>query len=321
MTFVLLMAQLGMVLIVAMMLGQVAERLRLPAIAGQLMAGVVLGPTVFGAAFPPLYATLFPPHDAVLKTVRTDFLQVGLLLFIFFVGLEVDLGTLRHRLRTIVPTSVFGLAIPFAAGFAAVLLFPKLWQAPMADKPLALPFIMAVSLSISALPVIAAILSDLALLRTEVGQIILSAAVINDLYGWLGFAAVAAAFTQSGRGASPLWAVVLIVLGSFFLTLTVGRKLGTRAGQWMERHARRATLALGVILAIALLASALMEGVGAHAFFGALLVGLALSSANKQFLEPVERVVRSLFAPLYFGAIGLTLNFVTNFDVVMVIVV
>src|ERR671935_185249 len=98
MTFVLLMAQLGMVLIVAMMLGQLAERLRLPAIAGQLMAGVVLGPTVFGAAVPPLYARLFPPHDAVLKTVRTDFLQVGLLLFIFFVGLEVDLGRLRPGL-------------------------------------------------------------------------------------------------------------------------------------------------------------------------------------------------------------------------------
>jgi Kef-type K+ transport system membrane component KefB len=191
----------------------------------------------------------------------------------------------------------------------------------MASKPLALPFIIAVALSISALPVIAAILTDLGLLRTEDGQIILASAVINDLYGWLGFAAVAAAFTQSARGTSPLWAVVLIVLGSFFLTLTVGRKLGSRAGQWMERHARRATLALGVILAIMLLASAVMEGVGAHAFFGALLVGLALSSTNREFLEPVERVVRSLFAPLYFGAVGLGVNFVTSFDVGLVIVV
>jgi Kef-type K+ transport system membrane component KefB len=321
MTFVLLMAQLGMVLIVAMMLGQVAERLRLPAIAGQLMAGVVLGPTVFGAAFPPLYTTLFPTHDAVLKTVRTDLLQVGLLLFIFFVGLEVDLGTLRQRLRTIVPTSVFGLAIPFAAGFAAVLLFPHLWHAPMADKPLALPFIMAVALSISALPVIAAIVSDLGLLRTEVGQIILSAAVIDDLCGWLGFAVVVGAFTPSGREVRPVWEVVLIVLGAFALTLTVGRKLGSRAAQWVERRARHATLALGVTLAITLLASAVMEGVGAHAFFGALLVGLALSSTNKEFLEPVERVVRSFFAPLYFGAVGLSVNFVANFDVGLVIVV
>ena len=137
MNLVLLMAQLGMVLIVAMMLGQLAERLRLPPIAGQLLAGVVLGPTVFGAAFPGVYATLFPAHNALLKTVRTDFLQVGLLLFIFFVGLEINVGILRERLRTIVPTSVFGLVIPFAAGFAVVLLFPHLWHAPMPDKPLA----------------------------------------------------------------------------------------------------------------------------------------------------------------------------------------
>jgi hypothetical protein len=133
---------------------------------------------------------------------------------------------------------------------------------------------------------------------------------------------VAAAFTQSGRGAHPLWEVALIVLGSFFLTLLVVRRLGSRAVQWwLERHARQTTLALGVTLAITLLASAAMEGVGAHAFFGALLVGLALSSANKQFLEPVERVVRSFFAPLYFGAIGLGINFVTSFDVGLVLVV
>jgi Kef-type K+ transport system membrane component KefB len=313
------MAQLGLVLIVAMMLGQLAERLRLPAIAGQLLAGVVLGPTIFGAAFPPLYATLFPPHDAVLKTVRTDFLQVGLLLFIFFVGLEINVGILRARLRAIVPISAFGLVIPFAAGFAAVLLLPQLWHGPHAK---ALPYIIAVAVAISALPVIAAIISDLGLLRTEVGQIILSAAVIDDLCGWLGFAAVAAAFTQSGRGGHPLWEVALIVLGSFFLTLIVVRRLGSRAVRWwMERHARQTTLALGMTLALMLLASAAMEGVGAHAFFGALLVGLALSSANKQYLEPVERVVRSFFAPLYFGAIGLGINFVTSFDVGLVLVV
>jgi Kef-type K+ transport system membrane component KefB len=247
---------------------------------------------------------------------------VGLLLFIFVVGLEIDVGTLRERLGVILPVSALSIVVPFAAGFASVLLLPHVYgHGSTASKPLALPFIMAVALSISALPVIAAILRDLALLRTEVGQIILASAVINDLYGWLGFAAVAAAFTQSGRGTSPLWAVVLIVLGSFFLTLTVGRKLGTRAGQWLERHARRATLALGVILGIALLASALMEGVGAHAFFGALIVGLTLSSTNREFLEPVERVVRSFFAPLYFGAVGLGVNFVTSFDVGLILVV
>jgi hypothetical protein len=114
---------------------------------------------------------------------------------------------------------------------------------------------------------------------------------------------------------------VLIVLGAFALTLTVGRKLGSRAAQWVERHARHATLALGVTLALMLLASAAMEGVGAHAFFGALIVGLTLSGTNKEFLEPVERVVRSFFTPLYFGAVGLSLSFVANFDVGLVSVV
>jgi Kef-type K+ transport system membrane component KefB len=323
-TLVLLIAQLGLVLVVAMILGHLAERLRLPPIVGHLMAGVVLGPTLFGAVLPRLYATVFPAHgtiSAALKTARVDFLQVGLLLFIFFVGLEIDVGTLRERLRTIVPTSIFGIIVPFAAGFAMVFLFPHLWQAPMADKPLALPFVMAVALSITALPVIAAIIADLGLLRTQVGQIILSAAVIDDLYGWLSFAAVAAVFSSSKGTTLPLWMIVLILLGTFALTLTVGRKLGSRAAQWAERHAQQGLLALGLTLALALLASAVMEGVGAHAFFGALIVGLAFSGANPRFLEPVERVVRAFFAPLYFGAVGLSVNFVTNFDVGLVTVV
>jgi Kef-type K+ transport system membrane component KefB len=245
-----------------------------------------------------------------------------LLLFIFFVGLEIDVGTIRERLRTIVPTSIFGIIVPFAAGFAMVVLFPHLWQAPMPDKPLALPFVMAVALSITALPVIAAIIADLGLLRTQVGQIILSAAVIDDLYGWLSFAAVAAAFSSSSnKAALPLWIIVLILLGTFALTLTVGRRLGSRAAEWAERHAQQGLLALGLTLALALLASAVMEGVGAHAFFGALITGLAFSGASPRFLEPIERVVRSFFAPLYFGAVGLTVNFVTNFDVALVTVV
>src|ERR671939_546174 len=299
MTLILLMAQLGLVLIVAMILGQLAERFRLPAIAGQLLAGVVLGPTLFGALFPGLFNILFPAHNAALKAERTDFLQVGLLLFIFVVGLEIEVGTLRERLRVIAPTSILSIIIPFAAGFASVLLLPQVYGPPPAgSKPLALPFIIAVALSISALPVIAAIITDLGLLRTEVGQIILSAAVIDDLCGWLGFAAVAAAFSSSSnKAALPLWIIVLILLGTFALTLTVGRRLGSRAAQWAERHAQQGLLALGLTLALALLASAVMEGVGAHAFFGALIVGLAFSSANPRFLEPIERVVRSFFAP------------------------
>ena len=88
-SLILLMADLGVVLVMAMLLGVLAERLRLPAICGQLLAGVVLGPTLLGAVFPRAERLLFPVHDAMLKTVRTDFLQVGLLLFIFFAVLKL----------------------------------------------------------------------------------------------------------------------------------------------------------------------------------------------------------------------------------------
>src|SRR5918911_191060 len=255
-TLLLLMAQLGLVLIVAMILGRLAERLRLPPIVGQLMAGVVLGPTLFGTVLPHQYAILFPPHNKQLTAERTDFVEVGLMLFILFVGFEINVGTLRERVRVIAPVSIGSIIVPFALGFASVLLLPQVYgHAPSGGKPLALPFIIGVALSISALPVIAAIISDLGLLRTEVGQIILSSAVVNDLYGWLGFAAVTAAFTSSGKGTTPLWVVVLIVLAGFALALTVSRKVGSGVTRWLERYARHVVLALGVIIAIVLLAS------------------------------------------------------------------
>jgi Kef-type K+ transport system membrane component KefB len=313
-----LLAELGFVLVLAIALGNAAQRLRLPAIVGQLLAGVILGPTVLGRVLHTPQTSLFPLSNPTVGVVRTDFLQVGLLVFIFLVGLEIDPTTVRKRLRTIVPSSLLGLTIPFAVGFACVKLFPGLWYSSRVHTPGAVAWVVGVALSISALPVIAAILKDLGLIRTEIGAIIISAAVIDDLCGWVAFAAIAAAFAG---GHASVWQTTLIVFAAFAAALVLGRRIGLFADSWIARHADEVTLLLGVALSITLLLSAIMQKVGAHAFFGALIVGALLSGVRKDVFAPIEQFVRSFFAPLYFGAVGLSIDFAGNFDLKLVVVV
>jgi Kef-type K+ transport system membrane component KefB len=308
---------LGVLLVVSLLLGHAAQRLRLPAIVGWLVAGTLLGQTVLARLTPHFYSGLFPA-DPVLKNVRTDFLQVGLLIFVFLVGLEVDPEALRRRFRTIVPVSFFGLIVPFVVGFACVKLLPQLWPTSGIVHREALPLVVGVALSISALPVIAAILKDLGLVRSDVGVTILSAAVVNDVFGWVAFAAIAAAY--AGMGGS-LWQTIVVVFGAFAIALSVGRRAGTLIGNWVGQHRGSVPLMVGLALAATLLLSALMQAVGAHAFFGALIVGVMLSGVNKEHFEPIDRFVQSFFAPLYFGAIGLGLDFIHNFDLALVVVV
>lgn len=318
---VLLLLELGLLLVAAVILGQVAQRLGLPAIVGELLAGVVLGPTVLGRLPGDLFETLFPA-DPDLAAVRTNFLTVGLILFILLVGLEIDPGMVRQRLRVILPTSIIGMAVPFIAGFGVALLAPSLWSAPPGQSPLALPFIVGVALSISALPVIARILTDLGLIRTDIGRIILSSAIIDDVCGWLALAAVIAFFPAAGSETRPVWQVLLFVLGAFAITLTVGRRLGARLGVWLEQHGHFGTLGFGLILALTLVAASIMEFVGFHlAFFGALMVGIALSSVGEHLFDPLAPLVRSFFTPLYFGSVALSVDFISSFDPALVVTV
>ena len=356
--FVLLAVQLGVLLVAAVGLGRLAGRLGLPPIVGELIAGVLLGPTMLGRAAPGVLAALFPPEDPV-AAVRADFLKVGLLLFLLVVGLEVRPELVGARWRAIAPTSLLGLVVPFAVGYAAVEAFPGLWGA---GGPALAPTI-GIALAISALPVIARIMSDLGLLQTDVGRVVIASAVVDDLIGWIGFAALTAAF--AGR-ASPLpaWQTLLVVVGAFGLALLVGRALGSsggrrddwraagsdglaptagsaswRAGQALsaERHdggtvaspadpggapgqplSDAPSWPLALVLAAMLLSAALMEAIGVHASLGALLVGLAGSRLDPAVFEPVRRLVHAFFAPLYFAAVGLGLDLAAHFDLALV---
>ena len=225
MSYVLLFLQLALILAVATVFGRIAIRFRIPAVAGELLAGVIIGPTILGRFLPGFDVLLPGPAD--IASDRTAFVRVGLLFFMFLAGLEVNVGEVRSRARQVASTSFFGLVIPFGIGALLVVALPGLWSARTVEAPHLLPFVIGTALAISALPVIARILMDLGLMKSEVGIVVMAAAAVDDIVGWSVFAAILGVANASHGGLPPALMVAL-VLAAFALALTLGRGLWQR---------------------------------------------------------------------------------------------
>lgn len=154
----------------ARILGSFARQLHQPAVLGEILGGIILGPTVFGALAPALQTEVFPPSgDSSL--LLNALAHLGLIAFVFIAGMEVDLDCIRGREKGAISTSICGIVLPFALGYAMVILIPDLWRISIENRQLFALF-MGTALSISALPVIARILMDLDLMRSELGGIL-----------------------------------------------------------------------------------------------------------------------------------------------------
>ena len=216
-----LFTQIGLMLSVAWGMGYLARRLGQPAVLGELLGGILLGPTLLGAFAPGTHALLFSADQAV-ATSLDALLKVGMLFFMFAAGLEVNLVHVRQHQKAIAFTSLGGGAVPFALGFAMVVLFPGLWGPQ--DRPQLLALFMGTALSISALPVIARILMETRLIDSKIGATVMASAMLIDVAGWSLFA-LTLHDLKPGQPDGNLVASLGLVLGFAALILGVGRWL------------------------------------------------------------------------------------------------
>ena len=206
---VILFSQFGVMILVAVIGGQVMRRLKQPAVLGELLAGILIGPTVFGTVAPRYFQWLFPA-DRALDLSRESVISVGMLFFLFVAGLEVNLTNIRGQKKEIASASFWGWLIPMVSGMASVWLFPGVWGDQALQHQSAFGIFVGTALSISALPVIARILMDLKLIQTRVGMVVMTAASMNDIIGWTLFAIILNGFPAGndggGLGGRQLWA-------------------------------------------------------------------------------------------------------------------
>ncbi|MBE0596116.1 MAG: cation:proton antiporter [Desulfuromonadales bacterium] len=318
---------LGILLAAAKILGELATRFKQPSVLGEILAGILLGPTVLGTLAPRVSAYLFPTQGTG-ALVLDGIMTLAIVLFLLVAGLEVELSSIWRQGKAVLTVGLAGIAVPFALGFTAAELAPKLLGSTAGEAagshPLIFPLFFATALSISALPVIAKTLMDLNLYRSDLGMMTIAAAVFNDLLGWIIFAIVLGMMGASSAQTFSVGQTIGLVLLFALVCLTLLRWGIHRLLPWIQAHTSWPGGVLGFALSLALLGAALTEWLGVHAIFGSFLVGVALGDSphfRRRIRAVIDQFVSFIFAPLFFAGIGLKVNFLLHFQPGLVLAV
>lgn len=317
--------QISVMLGCALLFGQFMRRMKQPPVLGEMIGGIVLGPTVFGLVAPGLFEWLFA-SSANVTVVREASIKLGMLFFLFIAGLETNISDLRAVGRRAALIGLVGTVVPIAAGVALVYSLPRdFWGEAVQAHFFPFALFVGMNLANSANPVLARILMDLGLLSGPIGTMCMTATIVDDLVNWTLFAIVLSDIAPSGSAsAGNLPTSIAVVALVFVLILGVGRWLGPRTLRWLKGHVAWPSGYIAVTALIVLLAASLTEALGIHAFLGAFLVGAALGGQGDEHREAHDVITRfavSFFAPIYFISMGMTTNYITNFDWQLVLVI
>ena len=307
--------QLASLLLLALLLGGVAKRLGQPPVVGQLMAGIVLGPTVFGEISKGGFAWFLPSGSAVQSSLLLAVSTLSLAVLLLTVGFETDITLLRRLGRPAAWVTAGSLLIPLAAGLTAARLLPAAVRGP-AGTPLAFSLLVGIAIAASSLPVIAEIVGHLGVTRRDFGQITLAAGTVNDATA---FVLIALAVALAGGGAVPQLARVglgVLVLGGLVLVVAqplADRILSAARLHGPDRKAADTHPSLAVYLVAAMVAAALVQLVGIEGALGAFVAGVILARSrfgDAETFRFLSQLSSAFFAPLYFATAGLEANLI-----------
>ena len=317
-----LLVQLSVMLIAGRFMAEVARALKQPSVVGEIFAGILLGPTVLGALSPVFFQNLFPSIGSP-GLVLDGFIQVAVVLLLFIAGLEVDLQIVTKQGKQAAYTSLLSLVVPLALGFSFPYFWPEFFGHHNEDTKLVFALFLGTTMGITALPVVARILMDLNVFKSNIGMLIIASAMVNDMVGWLIFTVVLS-MMGANEGGMGIAATAGMALGFTLLMLTVGRALINRILPWVNRKLAWPGGLLSLSLALCFLAAAFTEFIGIHAIFGSFIIGIALGDSEhltERAKEIVHHFINNIFAPLFFVSIGLYINFVESFNPLLVLAI
>lgn len=295
---------LALVIVVSKLLGRLLARFDQPAVIGEILGGIVLGPSLLGALAPQLQQAVF--SAAVLPQLNL-LSQLGLILFMFLVGLEVNPEHLHGRMRLAARISLAGIVLPLLLGvLLAIGLEGVLPELLPGDRTLPGMLFMGTAMAITAFPVLSRLLKERGLLGLPLGQLVISCAAIDDVVSWVLLAAVVS-FTRSGSvlGALP----ALIGTLAWALLLLVGlRPLMHQLAEHYRRERQLSPILLSLLFAGAILSAVITDWIGVHYIFGTFLFGLALPRYGpllRRLRLHIEDLVLTLLLPVFFAISGL----------------
>ncbi|BDG09118.1 cation:proton antiporter domain-containing protein [Anaeromyxobacter paludicola] len=297
--------QFTLLLGAARLLGGLARRLGQPSVMGEVLAGVLLGPTVLGHLLPGVQAFVFP-RDARQGGLLELLSWIGMVLLMMRTGIDTDVARWRTLKGPALLASLCGIALPFASGLAMGALAPA-ELVGRGGRTLFAVF-MATAMSISAVKVIAKILLDLNLMRRDVGFVILGASILDDTIGWV-ILAIVIRVARTGRFGLESVATTLAATAGFALAaMLLVRPVASRAIRWLEREGRLEHGTTSAVVVLTLACGSLTQALGIHAIFGAFVAGLLvgeLPRIKEATLESIDSMVMGVFAPVFFAYSGL----------------
>jgi Kef-type K+ transport system membrane component KefB len=304
---------LSAIIVAGYVLGRLLRFAGQPRVIGEILAGIALGPSLLGRISPEAYEFVLPASVAPLLGIIA---QLGVILYMFLLGLELNLGAVRSRARATLTISAASILVPFALGLGlALFLYPRLASSDVALASFTM--FLGVALAITAFPVLARILTDREMKKTEIGAMALSCAAVNDVAAWCLLALVVGITQAKVGGAVFVLLATVVFVGIMMLVVRpVAHRFVARNGNGNGDSSR----GIITLVFVALLLSALTaEFIGIHAIFGAFLLGAVIphdSALAQSFIKKLEDLVTIVFLPAFFAFTGMRtqIGIVTTVD-------
>jgi Kef-type K+ transport system membrane component KefB len=297
-----LLAQIITIILTARILGWICKKIGQPTVIGEIIAGIVLGPSLIGRYFPEFSTNLFP----VQSLGNLQFLsQIGLILFMFMVGMELDLKTLKNKAHEAVVISHASIIIPFALGMGLAYFIYQSF-APRGVQFLSFGLFIGIAMSITAFPVLARIVHERGIHKTRLGAIVITCAAVDDITAWSLLAAVIA-IVKAGSFVSSLYTITIAVV-YVFLMIKMVKPFLKRVSDLYPMRENMSKQVVAIFFLTLIFSAYATEVIGIHALFGAFMAGTIMPESTKfrnMFTEKVEDVALVLLLPLFFVFTGL----------------
>ena len=300
-------AELGLLLLVGRGLGELMQRFDQPAVMGQLLGGLLLGPSLLGLVWPDFQHALFP-QTAEQKSMVDAVSQLGVLMLLLLTGMETDLRLVRRVGRAAIAVAAAGVMLPFVCGFGLGEMLPdSILPNPQARFVTAL--FLATALSISSIKIVAMVVREMNFMRRDIGQIIVASAILEDSSGWI---IIAISFGIASSGSLDLRSVSFAIVGTLLflaVSMTVGRRVVFGLIRWTNDHFASEFAVITMILLIMFTMALITYLIGVQTVLGAFVAGVLIGESpilTRHIDEQLRGLIAALFMPVFFGLSGLS---------------
>ncbi|MGH6664799.1 MAG: cation:proton antiporter [Pseudolabrys sp.] len=300
-------SQIVLLIVIGRLLGEIMLRFKQPAVMGQLIAGLVLGPSLFGALLPDWQHALFPAAKEQ-KAMLDGIAQFGILLLLLLTGMETDLKLVRQTGRASAFASLAGILVPFLCGVTLGELLPDS-MLPDPGKQLITSLFLGTALSIASVKIVATVIREMNFTRRTVGQVIMASAIIDDTLGWIITAIIFSLALQGTVDGASLAKSILGTLAFMGLSFTVGRRLVFIIIRWVNDAFVSDFAVITAILLIMCTMATITDLIGVHTVLGAFVAGILIGESpilTRHIDEQLRGLIIAFFMPVFFGTAGLS---------------